>query len=204
MKKWISIFLGTIIIAFLGFNFFSDYSSKNEIKASDAVFNAIYKFEEGKYEDALDMKDGEDGFEQIVRLYGTTSVGKLAHLYAATSWLKEYNVLFDREKCQQGIQHLKYLSFNNSDVLKEKKECLLGDLFVESGSFNEGALEFMEAYQQEAIEECQPYYLFKAALAFCEDGRFPQAVDTLKQLIKKFPEHPYAEKAKQKMVAIKK
>ena len=204
MKKGLCIFFGTVLILFFGFNFFSDYSSKNEIKASDEIFNAIYKFEEGKYEEALDQTEEDNyGFEQIVRQYGSTSVGKIAHLYAATSWLKEYNVMYDREKCLQGIQHLKHLSFDKSGLLQEKKECLMGDLYVESGAFNDGALAFMAASQKGIEEKFKPYYLFKASLAFTEDSRTPQAIAALKKIIRQFPEHPYAEKAKQRIKTLK-
>lgn len=204
MVKWVSSFFVTVLVIFFGFNFFSNVSSKNEIKASDEVFNAIYKFEEGKYEEALDGKDEETkGFEQVVRNYGNSSVGRIAHLYAATGWLQQYNVLFDREKCQNGLQHLKYLSFDNSKLLKEKKESLMGDLYVECGLFNDGGLAFMSAAQKSTEKKFQPYYLFKASLAFPEDGRTQQAVSALKEIIINFPDHPYAEKARQRIAALK-
>lgn len=203
MRKWIGSFLFTVLVIFFGFNFFSNISSKNESNASDRVFNAIYKFEEGKYEEAIDGKDDVDGFEQIVRKYGSTSVGKIAHLYAATCWLKQYDVLFDREKCQNGIQHLRYLSLDSSKLLTEKKENLMGDLYVESGLFNDGGLAFMRAAQKGVEEKFRPYYLFKASIAFTEDGRRAQAISALNDIIINFPDHPYAEKARQRIATLK-
>ncbi|MDR2402221.1 MAG: hypothetical protein LBD32_02035 [Cytophagales bacterium] len=204
MGKWIISFVVAIVVIFFGFNFFSNVSAKNERKARDKIFRAVYKFEEGKYETALDGEnEDEDGFEQVVRKYGVTSVGKLAHLYAATCWLQLYKVLFAREKCQNGIQHLEYLSFDNSKLLNEKKESLMGDLYVESGLFNDGGLAFISAAQKSIEKKFQPYYLFKASLAFPEDRRTPQAISALKEIIRNFPDHPYTEKARQRIATLK-
>lgn len=199
MKKFISPFFIFIFLSILGFNFYSKISSENESKASNKMFNAVYKFEEGKYDEALEGDENNYGFEQVIKEFKSTSVGDIAHLYAASSWLHLYNVLFDRAKCQMGIDHLKYLSLGYSDVLKGKVNSLLGDLYCESGFFNEGGLAFMSA----AYDDYTPYYLFKASIAFPEVGRSSQAVDALKKIIKEFPEHPYAEKARQRLAALK-
>ncbi len=199
MKKFIGPLFIFIFLSFLGFNFYSKISSDNEKQASNKIYNAIYKFEEKKYDEALEGDENNYGFEQVIKEFRSTSVGDIAHLYAASSWLHLYNVLFDREKCQMGIDHLKYLSLRSSDVLKGKTNSLLGDLYCESGFFNEGGLAFMSAAQYDYT----PYYLFKASIAFPEVGRRSQAVDALKKIIKEYPEHPYAEKARQRLVALK-
>jgi len=199
MKKFISSFFIFILVFFLGFSFYSKISAKNEIEASDKIFNAIYDFENKKYDEALNGDENNYGFEQVVREYSSTSVGKIAHLYAASSWLNLYNELFDREKCNMGIQHLKYLSFHYSDLLTDRKNSLLGDLYCEAGLCNDAGLSFLSA----AKNDYAPYYFFKASIAFPEVGRSSQAIDALKKIIKEYPEHPYAEKAKQRLASLK-
>lgn len=167
------------------------------------MFSAVYKFEEGKYEEALDGDDNADGFEQIIRQYGKGDAVNIARLYAATSWLKLYNILFDREKCKQGINHLKFSNFDYLKILEEKKDILLGDLYVESGLFNDGAISFLRAEDRGVGKKFRPYYLFKASLALQEDGRTSQAIDALKKIIKNFPDHPYAQKARQRLATLK-
>ena len=67
MKKFISPFFIFIFLSILGFNFYSKISSENESKASNKMFNAVYKFEEGKYDEALEGDENNYGFEQVIK-----------------------------------------------------------------------------------------------------------------------------------------
>lgn len=132
------------------------YNNGQDEKAQDEMYAAQFLFDEKNYEEAL------VAFEDVIDNYGSTASGNLAKAYAGlcNKELKNY---------EAAIGYLK--SYSGSDMMIAPAiESALGDCYVETGDYANGAKCFEKAASAANNEAFSPLYLKKAGLAYEKMG----------------------------------
>lgn len=152
-----------------------------EEKASEAIYPAQQFFAQDSLKKALDGDGANKGFLYIIKNYGGTKAGNLAHYYAGVSYLRlgDYT---------NAVKHLKDFSTDAPQIQLMAYGCL-GDAYSEQKDKQSDAI---EAYKKAAAtfeedETNSSEYLFRAAMLSEVNGKTKEALDLYKQLKEKFP-----------------
>ncbi|BDD07699.1 hypothetical protein FUAX_01310 [Fulvitalea axinellae] len=178
-NKWVLMgAVALIMLAVAGTFGWQTFSTSREAKAQEEIFHAIFYFENGKFNEALNGDGNHAGFLDVIKDYGSTKVGNMAHYYAGISYLKEG----DYEKA---IENLK--QFSSSElILQGRAYAVTGDAYLELGNYKEAASYYEKAANYKPNESFTPAYLVKAALAYETAGETAKAEQAYKTIINKY------------------
>ncbi|MDL2305336.1 tetratricopeptide repeat protein [Bacteroides sp. OttesenSCG-928-D19] len=141
---------------------------KNE-NAAKAIFRGEQYFQKDSFNLALNGNGVDyDGFEQIIKKYGSTKSGNLAKAYAGICYYKTGDMT-------NAIKHLKSFK-SNDDNISPAIIGLIGDCYVESGDVKQGISYFEKAASSANNDFLSPIYLKKAGIAYESLQQFDQAV----------------------------
>lgn len=156
-----SLVIGVITVIALAVGSFFTYQywvSTQDVEAQDEMFQAVYYFEGGDYEKALNGDGNNYGFLEIITNYGPTDAAELASFYVGNIYLKKGE--FDL-----AIDYLKDFSAGDL-VVQARAYSLIGDAYMEKGDFSEAANYYEKAASYKPNKFFSPSYLVKAALAY--------------------------------------
>lgn len=148
--------------------------------AQDEMFQAVFYFENGNYDNALNGDGNSLGFLDIVNDYSGTEAANLASFYAGAIYLQQRNF-------QAALDMLE--DFSSDDFLvAARKHVLIGDAYMELGNFTSAAAAYQKGASTHPNKQFSPQYLMKAALAFENAGDSNKAISTYDEVINKYPE----------------
>jgi len=167
-KHILYVILGIAVVVALVMGVQHGYMKPREKQATAAIFKGQQYFERDSFALALHGNGGDyEGFDAIIKEYGSTKAGNLAKAYAGISYYK----LGDSE---QAIKNLK--SFSGKDkMISPAITGLIGDCYVNMGQAKEGISYFEKAAKQADNKTLSPTFLKKAGLAYESLGQYKDA-----------------------------
>ncbi|MDE3145334.1 MAG: tetratricopeptide repeat protein [Bacteroidota bacterium] len=152
----------------------------NEEKAADLIYKAQQYFAVDSSHQVLDGDGINKGVLYVIKNYGGTKSGNLAHFYAGVSYLK----LGDFNKA---VEHLKDFS-TDAKQIQMVAYGALGDAYSELNKKDDAVTYYKKAGNTfEKDEFSSAEYLFKAALLSETLGKTKDALDLYKEIKSKFP-----------------
>lgn len=142
------------------------------------------------YRLALNGDNINKGFEWVIKNYGNTAAGNLAHLYAGDIYYK----LKDYDKA---IKQLRDFSTDSRPV-QARAWKLLADAYSYTGKNNEDALSYYKKAARHFTDDVQgssEYYFMAAYFAQKVLNNKKEAVELYKEMLEKFPQSSYAGEA---------
>jgi len=166
-----------LVAAFLSVKHY--YLAPREIKAAEAIFKGEYYFSVDSFALALNGNGVDyEGFEEVIKQYGSTKSGNLAKAYAGICYYR----LGDTD---QAISKLK--SFSAKDqMVSPAITGLIGDCYVNMGNTKEGISFFEKAAKQANNEVISPIYLKKAGIAYESLNQYKDAVKAYTTIKEKY------------------
>lgn len=180
-KKMLSISVGGIVaVIALYFAYSHFYIGPKEIEAQSSIFMAEKYFEKDSLEKAINGDGINYGFIDIIDEYSGTKTANLAKYYLGISYLKT-------GKYQEAIDQLK--SFSSTDIfLSSISLGAIGDAQMELGEIDKAISSYEKAANNNSNELTSPLYLFKAGLAYEENGNYEKAVEKYTTIKNDYPE----------------
>lgn len=180
-KKMLSISVGGIVaVIALYFAYSHFYIGPKEIEAQSSIFMAEKYFEKDSLEKAINGDGINYGFIDIIDEYSGTKTANLAKYYLGISYLKT-------GKYQEAIDQLK--SFSSTDIfLSSISLGAIGDAQMELGEIDKAISSYEKAANNNSNELTSPMYLFKAGLAYEENGNYEKAVEKYTTIKNDYPE----------------
>lgn len=168
-KKIISGIIALIVVVGAIFAYRQLYSLPRQQKASAALFKGEQYFARDSFQLALNGNGADyDGFEAIIKEYGSTDAGNLAKAYAGICYAK----LGENEKA---LNYLK--SFSASDnMISPAVTIALGDCYVNMNNTKEGIKCFEKAAKDANNVVLAPIALKKAGIAYESLKQYKEAV----------------------------
>ena len=168
-KKIISGIIALIVVVGAIFAYRQLYSLPRQQKASAALFKGEQYFARDSFQLALNGNEADyDGFEAIIKEYGSTDAGNLAKAYAGICYAK----LGENEKA---LNYLK--SFSASDnMISPAVTIALGDCYVNMDNTKEGIKCFEKAAKDANNVVLAPIALKKAGIAYESLKQYKEAV----------------------------
>lgn len=169
-KKIISGIIALIVVVGAIFAYRQLYSLPRQQKASAALFKGEQYFARDSFQLALNGNGADyDGFEAIIKEYGSTDAGNLAKAYAGICYAK----LGENEKA---LNYLK--SFSASDnMISPAVTIALGDCYVNMDNTKEGIKCFEKAAKDANNVVLAPIALKKAGIAYESLKQYKEAVN---------------------------
>ncbi len=177
-KKLSYIALAIILVAASFFAYQKYYKAPRELNAQVQMFHAQRYFERDSFDFAIKGDGNYDGFLDVIKHFGSTKAGNLAHYYAGISYLHlgEY---------QNAIDHLE--KFSSSDfILSTLAKAAIGDAYLELGNNEKAASNYMIASSSNTNNFTTPIYLQKAGIAYEMAGNYKKALTAYETIEKDF------------------
>jgi tetratricopeptide (TPR) repeat protein len=178
--------IAIIIVAFFGYRYYID--NQNDV-AEKEMFQAVYWFENGEYDLALQGDGNNLGFLDILDDYAPTKSGNLSHFYLG-------NIYLQQGEYENAIEHLG--SFSSDDLLVQPRSyALIGDAYLQLGNYTKAADQYGKAASTKSTKEFSPLYLLKQGLAYEKANDNNKAINSYKQIVDDYSESkevPEAEK----------
>ena len=155
------------------------YVASNQTKAVQAMWRAEQMFERDSFALALtNPGGGYEGFNDIIKKYGSTPAGNLAHYYAGISYL-------NLGKFDEAIQHLEDFS-PSGEVSPTMKYGALADAYSEKQDFNKALKLYKEAAASGGIDDLKAFYLKRYAMLSEKQGDVSSALEAYKEVKEKY------------------
>ena len=190
-KKTLLLGIGGIIalaaVSFTGYNY---YVTSQNVEAQEEMFPAQFYFEKDSLDLALNGDGNNYGFLDIIEEFPYTKSANLSCFYAGVSYLK----LGDFENA------VRYLhDFNSNDIIVQARAySLIGDAFMEQDLFQDAIIYFKKASKYKPNNSFTPIYLKKLAIAQEQNEQIAGAIDTYKEIEKKYPNFSFINEVKKK------
>jgi tetratricopeptide (TPR) repeat protein len=165
-------------LAILGIFSYKYYINNQDTKAQGLLFQAIYYFEDGNFDLALQGDGNDYGFLEIADEFAGTPAGNLARYYAGVSYynLSDFN---------EAITQLK--KFSADDVLIQARAySVMGDAYMELGNFSYAAEQYTKAAAYKPNKWFTPTYLMKQALALEKQNKWNEAIKCYQKVVDQY------------------
>ncbi|OIR07520.1 tetratricopeptide repeat protein [mine drainage metagenome] len=180
-NKMITGILVAIVAVIGGWYGYKQFIQKpNEEKAADLIYKAQQYFAVDSSHQVLDGDGINKGVLYVIKNYGGTKSGNLAHFYAGVSYLK----LGDFNKA---VEHLKDFS-TDAKQIQMVAYGALGDAYSELNKKDDAVTYYKKAgttFEKDEFSSAE--YLFKAALLSETLGKTKDALDLYKEIKEKYP-----------------
>jgi tetratricopeptide (TPR) repeat protein len=177
-KKKLGILISTLSILGASLLIWNYQKEEKEVAAQNEMFQAVYEFEAGEYDKALQGDVTHAGFLNIIQVYSITQAANLAHFYSGVCYMHQSNY-------ENAIQHLK--RFKAKDYLLQARAwSLIGDALVEQESYSEAVQYFKKAAEYKPNEVFSPIYLVKAAVAYEAQKDYSNALECYEKIVKEY------------------
>src|SRR4030095_4969752 len=180
-QKQITVVLAVLVLGVGGWYAYKNFIVKpNTEKAVDAMFKAEEYYRIDSFQKALNGDGINWGFVRVIKEYGGTDAGNLAHLYAGDCYLRtgDFN---------NAVKQLKEYSTSDKQY-QARAYKLLADAYSELGK-NDDAIEYYKksANHFPADVNNSAEYLFMAASLAEKMGKNNEAIELLKEIRDKYP-----------------
>lgn len=180
-KNNLSIIIGGIVVVVaLYFGYKKLYLAPMETEAQSQLFMAEKYFEKDSLDKAINGDGLNYGFIDIADEYGSTKSGNLAHYYLGLCYFKtgDYEASIDEMK-----------SFSSNDVMLSSISIgVIGDAHMELGEVDAAIDYYEKAAKKNENNVTTPFYLYKAGLAYEENGNYESAVEKYAAIKSSYPE----------------
>jgi tetratricopeptide (TPR) repeat protein len=195
--KWVILIGGIIALAVAGVFIYNYWQDRQNAKAQEEMFRAVFYFENENWERALSGDGNYPGFLEIIDNYGRTDAANLANYYAGIIYLRQ-------GEYQSAIEHLD--DFSSDDILVQARAyALQGDAHMELQQFDQAGKQYDKAADYRTNKFFTPQYLEKAALAYEQAGNNQAAVERYSKIIDNYygaNEYENARKQKARLEAM--
>jgi len=180
-QKQITVVLAVVVLAIGGWYAYKNFIVKpNTEKAVDAMYKAEEYYRMDSLQKALNGDGINWGFVKVIKEYGGTDAGNLAHLYAGDCYLRtgDFN---------NAVKQLKEYSTSDKQY-QARAYKLLGDAYSELGK-NDDAIEYYKKsanHFPEDLHNAAEALLF-AALLSDKSGKTKEAIELYKEIKDRFP-----------------
>lgn len=179
-KMIVGILTGLLVVVGGWFGYNNLIKQPKEQKAMSQMWKAQMQFEQGSFLMALENPGGGySGFLQIIKDYGGTKAGNLAHYYAAISYLNLGN--FDA-----ALSHLNDFDPDGA-VGPALKHGALGDVYSELNQMDKALEHYKKAADAGENDVLTPYYLKKLALLHETQNNVEKALEIYRDIKRKYP-----------------
>lgn len=180
-KKNLSIIVGGIVVVIgLYLAYTKMYIAPMEIEAQSSMFMAEKYFEQDSLQKAINGDGLNYGFIDIVDEYSGTKSANLAHYYLGICYLKTGDY-------EGAIDELN--NFSSDDIMVSSIAIgAIGDAYMELGEVDNAISHYEKAAKKNANELTTPMYLFKAGIAYEEQGDYEKAFDKYTRIKKEYAE----------------
>jgi TolA-binding protein len=180
-QKQITVVLAVVVLAVGGWYAYKNFIVKpNTEKAVDAMYKAEEYYRMDSLQKALNGDGIHWGFVKVIREYGSTDAGNLAHFYAGDCYLRtgDFN---------NAVKQLKEFSTSEKQV-QARAYKLLGDAYSELGKNEDAIASYKKSANHfpEDIHNAGEALLFAALLAD-KNGKTNEAIDIFKEIKERFP-----------------
>jgi tetratricopeptide (TPR) repeat protein len=153
----------------------------NEEKAREEIFRAEENFRKDSLSLALNGDATTPGFLKVIKKYGGTRTGNIAHLYAGECYLHLGDF-------KNAVSHLEDFNASGARQLEAKAEGLLGDAYSEMKQSDKAVGHYKKAGTLFPDDQAlSSEYLFRAALLLEMNGNTKDATELYQQIKDKFP-----------------
>ena len=169
-----------MLISSIGFFYLRQYQRRQNTVAQSEMFQAVYYFEQGAFDEALNGNGTCAGLLDIVKEYRFTQAANLAHFYIGVSYMyqKDY---------PKAIQHL--TKFKAKDLLLQARAwALVGDALTAQQVHTKATQYYMKAANYNPNKVFTPTYLTKAALAYEANKDYKAALGCYQRIVQDFPD----------------
>ena len=172
--KLLVVFAAIAAVVVAGFLYYNYKSSRNT-EAHNAMFQAVYYFEQDSLGKALNGDGQYMGLLAVADEYSGTEAGNLANFYAGVALLKEGKFAEAQEYLEE---------FESDDyLLQARAYSLTGDAMIEQGKNKEAAEMYMKAANYNSNPHFSPQYLMKAGIAYEADNNFTSAAEAYDKIV---------------------
>ena len=179
-KMIVGILTGLLVVVGGWFGYNNLIKQPKEQKAMSQMWKAQMQFEQDSFLMALENPGGGySGFLQIIKDYGGTKAGNLAHYYAAISYLNLGN--FDA-----ALSHLNDFDPDGA-VGPALKHGALGDVYSELNQMDKALEQYKKAADAGENDVLTPYYLKKLALLHETQNNVEKALEIYRDIKRKYP-----------------
>lgn len=176
-QKRILTLIGMVVIAALVLFIWNYQQERRNIHAQNEMFQAVYMFEAGEYDKALQGDGVHAGFLDIVKNYHFTKAANLANFYAGVCYIHQANY-------PGAVQHLKHFK-SNDYLLQARAWSLIGDALVEQKIYPEAIKYYLKAAEYKPNESFSPTYLVKAAITYETQKDYKNALKCYQKIVEK-------------------
>jgi tetratricopeptide (TPR) repeat protein len=170
------------VLAVLGtFGYFAwNYQQeKQNTMAQSDMFQAVYQFEGGNYDKALQGDEAYVGFLDIIKNYRFTHAANLARFYAGVSYMHQANY-------GEAIRHLKCFCAKDF-LLQARAWSLIGDASTEHKNYTQAIKYYLKAATHKPNEVYSPIYWVKAAVIYEAQADYKNAFKCYQNIVKSYP-----------------
>jgi tetratricopeptide (TPR) repeat protein len=180
-KKRINTGITVVLLVVAGFFGYQKLIKEpKETKASSAIAYAQTYFAQDSVNKALNGDGQHQGFLQIIKKYGSTKAGNLAHYYAGICYLQMNDP-------KNAIKHLKEFDANGTNV-EYVAFGALGDAYMETNNVKEGIEYYNKAAGNKSDNLLTPIYLYRAAMAYEMNNQADKAKENYKRIRDEYPQ----------------
>jgi tetratricopeptide (TPR) repeat protein len=154
-------------------------AAPNEDKAAAALFPAERWFEVDSFNLVLNGNGQRKGALEVIKKFGGTAAGNLAHYYAGVSYLQTgdaKNAIAQLEKFDGKGTPLEFIAYG-----------VLGDAYMDNNAADKGIEYYKKAAGNDKDNYTTPRYLYRAGLALEKANKTDDAKKIYLEIRDKFP-----------------
>lgn len=166
-----------------GVFWFRHTQSKQNQRAQQEMFHAVYHFETSCFDKALHGDGTHAGFLHIIEDYPLSQAANLARFYAGVSCMHQKDYM-------QAVQHLR--KFKAKDMLLQARAwAVMGDAYTEQEDYEKASAFYLKAAEYRTNLAFSPIYLMKAGLAYEASHQLEQALRCYDRVLEDFAKSEY-------------
>ena len=187
-SKWLYFIGACLVLGSIAFVSIKHHYERQETKAHNAMFQAVYYFEQEDWTKALHGDDIYLGFLDLIKQFPKTKAANLAYFYLG-------NIYLHQQQQDKALVHL--LKFKTKDkLLHPRTLSLIADVYCDKEKYPQAIKYYQKAVALHPTTTLNAQYIFKLALAYEANKQYAAAIKSFKQIIKKYPSSMYFNEAK--------
>lgn len=172
--------VGAIIVIAGGYFVYDYMQSEKQAEAEKQIFRPFKAYESDSLDKAVNGSGQFPGLKKMAENYSGTPSGEVAQYMLGTAYLAQ-------GKIKEGAEQVEGFSKPKDNMVSASAYSALGYAYEEQGKFEEAAQQYLKAAKIQENEHTSPEFLYMAAICYDEAKKKDQAIETFKELKRKFP-----------------